>query len=45
MQYVDRGTGYYEQRYQRRVLANLERRAKQMGYALTKNPAVEAGVS
>ena len=45
MQYVDRGTQYYEQRYQKRVLANLERRAKQMGYALMKNPAVEAGVS
>jgi transposase len=45
MQYVDRGTEYYEQRYQKRVLANLERRAKQMGYALMKNPVVEAGVS
>jgi transposase len=45
MQYVDRGTQYYEQRYQKRVLANLERRANQMGYALMKNPAVEAGVS
>ncbi len=45
MQYVDLGTAYYEQRYQKRVLANLERRAKQMGYALVKNPAVEVGVS
>jgi transposase len=45
MQYVDRGTQYYEQRYQKRVLANLERRAKLMGYALMKNPAIEIGVS
>jgi transposase len=45
IQYLDRGTDYYEQRYRKRVLANLERRAKQMGYALMKNPAVEAGVS
>lgn len=35
----------YEQRYQKRVLANLERPAKQMGYALMKNPAIGAGVS
>ena len=45
MQYVDLGTAYYEQRYQKRVLANLGRRAQQMGYALVKNPEVEPGVS
>jgi transposase len=39
IQYLDRGTDYYEQRYRKRVLANLERRARQMGYALMKNPA------
>ena len=33
------GTDYYEQRYQKRVLANLERRANQLGYALRKTSA------
>ena len=45
MEYVDLGTAYYEQRYQKRVLANLGRRAQEMGYALVKNPEVEPGVS
>jgi transposase len=33
--YQELGENYYEQRYQSRVLANLERRAKEMGYTLT----------
>lgn len=32
--YVDPGASYYEERYRQRVVHNLERRAKQMGYAL-----------
>jgi len=29
------GQDYYEQRYKNRVLANLKRRAKQLGYELS----------
>jgi hypothetical protein len=32
--YVDRGAAYYEQQYRERVLKNLQRRAKQMGFEL-----------
>lgn len=35
--YVDRGAEYYDRQYRDRVLRNLERRAKQMGYDLTPN--------
>jgi transposase len=45
MRYVDPGQASYEERYQTRVLANLRRRAKQLGYALVKNPEIELGVS
>ena len=45
MRYVDPGQASYEERYQTRVLANLTRRAKQLGYALVKNPEIEVGVS
>jgi transposase len=45
MRYVDPGQASYEERYQTRVLANLTRRAKQLGYALVKNPDIELGVS
>jgi transposase len=34
MDYADPGASYYEERYRRRVLANLERRAKRLGYLL-----------
>jgi transposase len=30
-EYTDRGQAYYEERYRQRVLANLDRRAKQLG--------------
>jgi transposase len=46
MHYVDPGQASYEQRYRTRVLANLTRRAKQLGYALVKNPeSAPVGVS
>ena len=33
MDYADPGASYYEERYRQRVLANLKRRAKALGYA------------
>jgi transposase len=45
LRYVDLGQASYEARYQARVLANLTRRAKQLGYALVKNPETALGVS
>ena len=44
MQYVDPGATYYEERYRQRVVANLRRRAKSMGFVL-QEVAVEGGVS
>ena len=41
--YSDPGAGYYEERHRARVLHNLQRRAKQLGYTL--DPTPEAGVS
>lgn len=38
MSYADPGASYYEERYRRRVLANLERRAKSFGYVLQEAP-------
>lgn len=32
--YADPGASYYEERYRRRVLSNLQRRAKSLGYVL-----------
>ena len=34
MSYADPGAAYYEDRYKQRVLANLQRRAKSLGFAL-----------
>ena len=34
MAYADPGASYYEERYRQRVLANLRRRAKSLGYVL-----------
>jgi hypothetical protein len=34
MAYADPGASYHEERYKRRVLANLRRRARSLGYAL-----------
>ena len=37
--YADPGASYYEDRYRARVLANLRRRAKSLGYMLHEMPA------
>ena len=37
--YADPGASYYEDRYRARVLANLRRRAKSLGYMLHETPA------
>jgi transposase len=34
MEYSDPGAAHYEERYRRRVITNLERRAKSLGYIL-----------
>jgi len=34
MDYTDPGASYYEDRYRRRVLTNLQRRAKSLGFVL-----------
>jgi transposase len=44
--YADPGATYYEDRYRQRVLHNLQRRAKSLGFALQPlEPNVEVGVS
>jgi transposase len=46
--YVELGADYYEQQYKQRVLRNLSRRAKGMGFDLvqiTENPTVPMNVS
>ena len=46
MAYADPGATYYEDRYRQRVLHNLQRRAKSLGFVLQPlQPNVEAGVS
>jgi transposase len=39
MAYADPGASYYDERYKRRVVTNLERRAKSLGYVLTEATA------
>ncbi len=39
--YADPGAGYYEERYKRRVIENLQRRARGLGFTLVEIP--EAG--
>ena len=39
MEYSDPGASHYEERYRRRVLTNLEQRAKSLGYVLQEAPA------
>jgi transposase len=41
MDYTDPGASYYEERYRARVLSNLQRRAKCLGYTLQEMPATE----
>ena len=43
MQYTDPGATYYEERYRQRVVANLRRRAKSVGFVLQE--AQPEGVS
>jgi len=47
MAYTDPGASYYEERYRQRVLANLRRRAKSLGYLLqaTIKPVITAPVT
>jgi len=35
-EYVDAGQDYYEEQYRQRVLYNLKRRARQMGFYLVE---------
>jgi transposase len=44
MDYADPGASYYEERYQQRVLANLQRRAKSLGYVLQQADTAQAAV-
>jgi transposase len=45
MAYVDPGATSYEARYRQRVLHNLHRRARALGFTLVADPAVSGGVS
>ncbi len=45
MDYVDPGLQYYEQKYQQRVLNNLKRKARLLGYQLIQNPEIRPAVS
>ena len=43
MTYADPGAEYYEQRYKRRVIDNLERRARRLGFQLVPSPPLADG--
>jgi hypothetical protein len=43
--YADPGAGYYEERYKHRVIENLKRRARDLGFTLVENPETGGGVS
>jgi transposase len=47
MSYSDPGAAYYEERYRKRVLSNLQRRAKSLGFVLQQadSATAQAGVS
>jgi hypothetical protein len=45
MTYADPGASYYEEHYRQRVLHNLHRRAKSLGFTLVANAAANEGVS
>jgi transposase len=45
MTYADPGAEYYEKRYKRRVIDNLERRARSLGFKLVQNDVAADGVS
>jgi transposase len=44
MAYADPGASYYEEHYRQRVLSNLRRRAKSLGYVLEKTEPASAAV-
>jgi transposase len=44
MAYTDPGAGYYEDRYRQRVLSNLKRRAKSLGFVLREMESDAASV-
>ena len=41
MDYADPGAAYYEERYRKRVVDNLQRRAKAFGYVLQQTPVAQ----
>jgi transposase len=43
--YADPGAEYYEERYKRRVIDNLKRRARKLGFTLVQNAVPAEGVS
>jgi transposase len=45
MTYADPGAKYYEERYKRRVIDNLARRARSLGFQLVRNDLAAEGVS
>ena len=45
MTYVDPGVSAYEERYRQRVIHNLQRRAKSLGFTLVTAPQTTEGVS
>jgi hypothetical protein len=45
LEYQYPGASYYKERYRQRAVHNLERRAKQLGYALVAAEATSSGVS
>jgi len=45
MTYADPGAEYYEERYKRRVIDSLQRRARSLGFTLVANPVAVEGVS
>lgn len=45
MSYADPGAEYYEERYKRRVIDNLARRARSLGFELVQNNVAAEGVS
>ncbi|MEJ2458483.1 MAG: hypothetical protein P8Y58_10185 [Novosphingobium sp.] len=45
MDYIDPGSAYCEERYRRRVLTNLQRRAKSSGFVLQEEKPAPVSVS
>jgi transposase len=43
MAYVDPGAAYYEERYRQRVILNLHRRARDLGFTLVAAPSASTG--